>query len=217
MRTAVSRIMTWAVLLGVVACSTSKPAEEAAPEPVIPVLEPDSKLATYKGYEAINEALRSRVVAEPESFQLSRYLGAAGGELSTLLGTWRGVGLRNQFGNATPNTMSFVIWRVAFSGVGQDLARHCTPGADGYQIKKLQPRTAQALATLCHWPDTAARHDEVLEAFWLALAGYDAPVEEYEAWRTHFQGEAYRQMPAAEVIPLMVSALFLNPHVLLRD
>src|SRR5690242_18449278 len=82
MSRAMFHVLLTAGLLALSACSTPKAPEEVeAPAPVAP----DEKVATYKGYEAINQLLRGRLVSEPSNFQLSAYLGSAGPELAQLL------------------------------------------------------------------------------------------------------------------------------------
>jgi hypothetical protein len=179
---------------------------------------PDPNGADYRGYEAINETLRARLVSTPVSFELSAYLGTAGSELAQLLGSWQDTGINNGFQNGAPNALNFTVWRVAFSRLGRDVAALC-PGASKPPLVEnfgVHAHLAPTVKALCTWPDAGARDEAVLQSLWSALAAYDAPPSEYEAWRDHFLGETYRNKKADDVIPLMVTMAMLNPHVLLQ-
>ncbi len=204
-----------AAALGLFACTpSSAPAPEPAEE-----LPPDSRVAPYKGYEAVNQVLLSRFILQPTSFQLSDYFGESGAELATLLGAWRGDGLHNQFANGAPNAMSFVIWRVAFSALGRDVAALCPSGGGLTMVQGLllRPDAAEAVGHLCEWPKAEAQTDGTLLTLWSSLVGYDAPYEDYAAWRDHFYAPVYQPVKPEKVIPLIISSALLNPHLLLRN
>jgi hypothetical protein len=187
--------------------------------PGSPAPAPEVKVAGYKGYDAINQALLGRFVRGPEGFQLTSYLGRSGPDLTMLLGAWQGTGVSNEFANARPNATSFLIWRTAFIGLGRDVARLCPGTAEAPQVAglELHPGAAAATAAVCRWSDGNRENPDAWLAFWLALVGYDAPFEEYQTWRAHFEGPTYRSLPAREVIPLMVAGALLNPPVLLAN
>jgi hypothetical protein len=54
-------------------------------------------------------------------------------------------------------------------------------------------------------------------AFWLAIMGYSAPEEEYQAWRTFFLSSAYKDKPAGETVSAMSLAILMNPFLLLQN
>ena len=184
-----------------------------------PAPAPEVKVAGYKGYDSINQALMGRFVRRPEGFQLTSYLGRSGPDLTMLLGAWQGAGVSNEFANARPNATSFLIWRTAFIGLGRDVARLCPGTAEAPQVAELElhPAAAVAAATVCRWPEGHREDPDAWLAFWLALVGYDAPYEAYQTWRAHFESPTYRSLPAQEVIPLMVAGALLNPCVLLAN
>ncbi|WP_394835661.1 hypothetical protein LVJ94_01870 [Pendulispora rubella] len=187
---------------------------------------PDPRIAQYRGYEAMNEMVHSRLVAKPAAFALSSYLESPGADagagvgagLSRLLGAWTGKGTDNSFKNGDPNAVSFLIWRIAFLGFGKDVASLCPGGSGLRTIADFEIRTelAPVVQSLCTWPAASAREEIVLHAFWKGLTAYDAPHGEYEAWRDHFLGPAYGGATAETMIPLMVVAAMLNPYVLLQ-
>ena len=186
---------------------------------IAPTPAPEVKVAGYKGYDSINQALMGRLVRGPEGFQLTAYLGRSGPDLTMLLGAWQGAGVTNEFANARPNATSFLIWRTAFIGLGRDVARLCPGASEAPQVAKLElhPAAAAAAAALCRWPDDDREDPDAWLTFWLALVGYDAPFEAYHTWRAHFESPTYQGLPAQEVIPLMVAGALLNPHVLLAN
>jgi hypothetical protein len=56
----------------------------------------------------------------------------------------------------------------------------------------------------------------VLLDFWLGVMGYNAPDEEFTAWRDMFLHSSYQNRPAAETIEAMTLAITMNPHFLLH-
>ncbi|WP_394833027.1 hypothetical protein LVJ94_41645 [Pendulispora rubella] len=217
-------------LLLLLACSTnSAPNDAPPPAPTAqPARDagPDPRSAQYRGYEAMNEILRSRLVAKPASFALSSYLDAPGADagsgvganLAQLVGAWSGKGTLNSFQNGTPNAMSFLIWRVAFLGFGKDVAALCPGSSAPRTVANLEIRAdlAAVVQSICAWPVASARDEAVLHAFWNGLTAFDAPQSEYEAWRDHFLGPTYATATGETVIPFMVTAAMLNPYVLLQ-
>jgi len=201
--------------------------KEDAPK-AMPALDagPDPKSAPYRGYEAMDGILRARLVAKPTSFSLTSYLddpgadagAGSGAQLAVLLGAWSGIGTTNALQNGDPNAMSFLIWRIAFSGLGKDVASTCPDAAGALTVHdfELRPELARIVQRLCTWPQSSAREDDTLRAFWQGMTRYDAPPGEYDAWKAHFMGPAYASTGPDVVIPLMVMSALLNPYVLLQ-
>jgi hypothetical protein len=212
-----TRLLVATAALALSACGgagSGMPMATSPPPKTAPA--PESKVAGYRGYDVINQALLGRLVRGPAGFQLTSYLGGSGPDLAMLLGAWQGEGVRNVFANATPNATSFLIWRTAFIGLGRDVARLCPGSSERPQVVglELHEEAAAAAAALCRWPNAGDGADP-WQAFWLALVGYDAPFEAYRTWRAHFENPLYRTLPAQEVISLMVAGALLDPHVLL--
>jgi hypothetical protein len=186
----------------------------------MPSFEPtgeDPRASDLKGAVSLNQMLRSRLIQEPDDFDFATYLGTSGTSLVELTGVWDGVGVKNSFRSGQPNALNFLILKLAFHGLGRDIAALC-PGVDAPRVRglKLTAEISQKLPTLCKWPAEDARSRETLMAVWVALAGYDAPEAEFEAWLLHFQSDVYRGATAAQVIPKMVRSALLNPYVLLQ-
>ncbi|WP_394832644.1 hypothetical protein LVJ94_39685 [Pendulispora rubella] len=218
------------MLVAATACSSeTRNGQSTQADAGVPPRKPDpgvdSKSAHYRGYVAMNEILRSRLVAKPTSFTLSQYLedpssdAGTGLVLAKLLGDWSGDGSRNAFQNGDPNAMSLVIWRMAFTGLGKDVASLC-PGASKLRTIpdfELRSSLVPVVQSLCTWPQDQAREDTVLRSFWQGLTGYDAPPKEYEAWREEFLGPTFQNATAETLITTMVTAALLNPYVLLEQ
>ena len=71
------------------------------------------------------------------------------------------------------------------------------------------------LRKVCAWPSEAARSDEVLEAFWLAIMGYNATPQDFAAWRDFFR-DSYGDRPPRETIKAMTLAIVMHPSFLLH-
>jgi hypothetical protein len=165
--------------------------------------------ARLKGLSALSKELSARIAPEDGPIELDRYMPADG--LDDLVGTWSGFGTEHKFQNGIPNAVNMVLMRLTFSGFAQSLAKSCASP----QLL-LNERFYDTLETLCTWPSQEAKSDAVLTDFWLALAGYNAPQEEYQIWRDFIVG-TYGEKKAPEAIEAMTLALMMNPYVLLEQ
>jgi hypothetical protein len=162
-----------------------------------------------KGLSALSKELSARIAPEDGPIELDRFMPADG--LDDLVGTWAAFGTEHKFQNGMPNAVNMVLMRLTFSGFAQSLAKSCASPQmllnDGFY---------DTLETLCTWPSQDAKSDAVLTAFWLALAGYNAPQEEFQVWRDFIIG-TYGEKKAPEAIEAMTLALLMNPYVLLEQ
>lgn len=180
----------------------------------------DPLMSEYKGYQDINKILKVRAfVPGADPFELYRYLGAAGVSLSALLGQWNGFGVQSSFLNGKPNTINLILWHLALSGFAQDLARVCPDATEKptFKTDSLNPLLLKSLQTLCSWPDASAKNADNLMALWMSLMGFDAPYEEFLAWQEFLHSPEMGQTPAAQALPDAITAIFLNPHFLLKN
>lgn len=174
----------------------------------IGLAQPVEAAARLKGLAALSKELSARIAPEDGPIELDRYMPADG--LDDLVGTWSGFGSEHKFRNGMPNAVNMVLLRLVFSGFARSLAKSC----DSPQLL-LNERFYNALEALCAWPDPEAKSDAVMTNFWLGLAGYDAPQEEYGIWRD-FVRRTYGEKSAQEAIESMTLALMLNPYFLLE-
>src|SRR5687768_2683803 len=89
-------------------------------EPVDP-----SAAANFRGYAAIQEDLYAKFLDEGSAFELHRYLGPSGEELSRLVGRPDGFGVSFDVRNAAPNAMNVLVWRMMLGAFASDLAASC--------------------------------------------------------------------------------------------
>lgn len=169
----------------------------------------EAQSAQFKGIAALSRELSARIAEPGLSVELDWFLPAPG--LADLLGAWSTFGSEHTFQNGTPNTLNMVIYHVTLTNFARTLGAWCQAPP-----LKFDGRFAATLGRLCTWPAASAKDDATLQAFWLALMGFAAPREEYEAWRTFFLTSSYRDRPARETVPAMALALTLNPYFLLH-
>lgn len=186
-----------------------------------------NRVGEYRGYVAINQIIRTRFFVSEDSsksFSLGRYFGEyyeSDSGLSTLLGGFSGEALNNDFRNGTPNAMNILLWQIAFSGFAGDVAAYCgtdyNPVYLGNSIKYNDPFAAR-LKSLCAWPAAEAKTEENLLKLWLAVMNFDAPREEFEAWRDFFlaSNSPFANAPPKDAIKAMLRAMLLSPYFLLE-
>jgi len=162
----------------------------------------------FKGWAAISRELSTRLARPGTALNLYQFIPAD--DLDDLLGTWDRFADEHTFRNGSPNAVSMVIWRVALSGFAKSVAGSC-------QTPRLEFRAQfmRTLRTLCRWPATEAKADNVLLDFWFSVMGYNAPESEYVAWRDFFL-TTYAARSAAETIDAMTLAITMNPYFLLH-
>ena len=170
----------------------------------------------YRGYEAVNTILAERLISPDSPFGLAVYLGEPiqriDNSLRDLLGTYNGSVLGSKFRNGKANPVSILLWYTAFEGLARDIVSRCEGEAKSSQ--KFSERFVQSLMPLCNWPSGDSKSDSTLFAFWVSLMDFDAPEEEFLAWKAYFtssESSLYK-----EVISAMVISIFMNPHFLLK-
>lgn len=177
--------------------------------------------AQFKGYYPVDQLVVERLMLPGSDFKLGNYLGTGTGsdssgttvtfpaELVELLGVFKSDGVNPGFRNGQPNGINVLLWYLLFDQLSTDVAGLC-------ENKSPLPLNAEfrgdAMA-VCTWPQTQA--PEVLQAYWLALMGYDAPETEFMAWRdqvvANFSGKSGK-----EALYGMSMLAFMNPYFLLR-
>jgi len=167
----------------------------------------------FLGYEAINKVINDRLFKPDSPVDIANYLGKS--DLGDLLGIYSGTGLQFQFQNGTPNATNMVLWHLAMDGLSKDLGAICSIVTPTQLREKITDNFAGHLVPLCSWPAPFAKSEYVLQNFWLAVEGYDAPETEYLAWRDFFLAN-YTKVAPDQTVVAMIKAMLLNPYFLLR-
>jgi hypothetical protein len=162
----------------------------------------------FKGMAMISMELSARIAPREEPFELDRFMPADG--LDELAGTWTNFGAEHRFTNGTPNPVNTVILHASLSGFAEAMGKTCREPA-----LQLNDSFADTLEEICTWPKPAAKTDDAMSAFWLGLMGFEAPKEEYIAWRDFFLSSSYRDRPASEAVAAMTLAITMNPYFLI--
>lgn len=198
-----------ALALAVVGCGTSNPDDD---QPVDP-----SAAAHYRGYAAVQDDLYAKLVAPGTPFELFRYLGGSGEELSRLVGRPDGFGVTYDVRNSRPNAMNALVWRMMLTGLANDLAATC-PGSTHVPTTDppiaLGAHAAPLVAALCAWP---AVSDDALTAAWDLSVGYLATTESRDAWLAFAHTADMKGRSADEAIPMLWLGAFLHPSFLLEQ
>jgi hypothetical protein len=171
----------------------------------------------FKGYVQTNLLLKTRLIRPGSSFELGSYLGEkfsdSGLGLLDLLGSYKGGGIPSKYINGTPNVANLLLWSVVMQGLAHDLGAVCQGGP---LATELRPEALAPVRQLCAWPDASARNESALLDYWLATLAYDAPFDEFAAWRDEFLGPGYETVGAEAAIEAMSLAMLLNAEMLLQ-
>jgi hypothetical protein len=179
------------------------------------------RVGQFKGVVAIQEVIRTRILSSGSaSFNLGPYL-AHEDSLISLLGGYSDVGLRNDFRNGTPNSLNMFLWNITMSMLASDIARSCGTirlAVMRSQVFDYNDSFAKHLNALCSWPNSQAKNETNLRNLWIAVQGFDAPKEEFEAWRDFFLSpqSPYADKPNEESMAAMLKTMFLSPYFLLE-
>jgi len=180
------------------------------------------RVGQFKGHFAIDKILIARLFQGTAiNFGISQYLGYEG-SLLQLMGGYSEIGPANDFRNGTPNALNMLLWQIAFAGLSEDLANACvspTLISDGIGVNQFNDSFAGRLKTMCAWPNVEVKTETNLLNFWWAVQGFDAPREEFEAWRDFFLSpeSPYAQASNKEALTAMLKTMFLNPYFLLEQ
>jgi hypothetical protein len=167
-----------------------------------------AQTSRFKGWAAISKELSTRIAPKGEDLDLDRFLPAE--DMEDLLGTWSTFGTEHSFQNGLPNSVSIAIWHATLSGFAKSIGASCTTP----QLE-FNERFLKTLQKLCAWPAADARTNAALLDYWWSIMGYNAPEQEYTAWRDYFLAN-YQTRPAAETVTAMTLAITMNPYFLLN-
>ena len=117
----------------------------------------------------------------------------------------------DSFNNGKPNSVNLLLYQVVLNSLAEEIQANCT-STTGLQFNA---NFRNALNTICQWPSPSAQTEEAMEAYWIALMGYDAPEEEFTAWRDFFMTSSYANQPASVAVSALTFALMYNPNFLL--
>lgn len=168
-----------------------------------------AQAAPFKGWQAIEKELTTRIGNGPGSLGMEKYIPAPG--LEAFLGTWALAGSERAFTNGLPNALNLLIWQMSLSGLGKDIAKSCTRSDS-----RFNSAFRSVMSDLCKWPAPQGSDPKVLVEYWLAIMGHNAPEDEFLAWRDFFLTSSYKSKPAAESIEAMTLAMMMNPYFLLK-
>src|SRR6185437_16949201 len=116
-----------------------------------------------------------------------------------LLGSYDDNSGNDAFRNGDPNALNMLLWQMLLQLTTSDIASHCK------KEEKL-PYSAffqSVIDPLCDWPSPAAKTEDHLRNFWLALMGYDAPEEEFLAWEKFATTSSLAEKPASDALPAL--------------
>jgi hypothetical protein len=196
-----------AVALAVAGCGDgTAPADD---EPIDP-----SAAASFRGYAAVQDDLYAKFITADSPFELFRYLGYSGEELSRLVGRPDGFGVAYDVRNARPNAMNVLVWRMMLKGFASDLAASCprsalVPAAE--PPIELSARAAPIVRALCAWPNVT---DQALGDAWDLTIGYLAPKASRDAFIRYARD--LRGLGADAALPPLWLGALLHPSFLLE-
>ena len=207
--------LAFSLLLSSSSCSRTKDSSE--------IKAAGNRVGEFKGIVATNKILNTRLFKQGGNFQfdVSLYLDRQT-SLIELLGVYSNIGPLNDFRNGTPNSLNMLLWNLVFSGLSKDIAESCgTPQLviEGSIKIDYNQSFAERLGALCKGPVLDLKNEESLLNFWWSVEGFDAPREEYLAWRDFFMSpqSPYANAPSKEAIQAMLKTMFLNPYFLLEN
>jgi hypothetical protein len=173
------------------------------------------RAAHFKGAVRIEQLITERITGVDHPFSLYRYFGASGRSallLKQLLGAYVSDGTSSVFQNGEPNSVNMLLWNLVLYGLAEELEKNCSSSTS----LPIRPPFRQSLDEICKWPQPSAKSEAVMRNFWLSLMSYDAPPDEFDAWKNLFLTSSYQNKPAGQTVSAMVFAALYNPHFLLR-
>jgi hypothetical protein len=198
-----------AIALALAGCGDNASSDDQPTDP--------SDAAGFRGYAAVQDDLYAKLMASDSQFELFRYLGDAGDELSKLVGRPDGFGVQYDVRNSRPNAMNVLVWRMMMQPLASDLAATC-PGTKLQPIAKpaieLNPTAASIAGALCAWPDVS---DQALGDAWDLVVGYLAPSSSRDAFLGYAKTADLQARPADDALPNLWLGTLLHPAFLLEQ
>ena len=170
-----------------------------------------------KGYVETNQALRERIFDQGGQYEVGDFIGVRYSDfennLLDILGTYKSSGVTLGFKNGQPNSLNILVWKMMFSQLSDKISGLCIGG----DSTNFSVDFSTQMTGLCKWPAATARSEESLKTFWTILMGYDAPEEEFLAFRDFFLSDQWSQARPNDVVWAMSYSILMNPYFLLRD
>lgn len=169
----------------------------------------------FRGHSFFDRVFSERTLTPGTPVSIGDFIVTPGtypGDLLSLLGgnTANGPG-QIEFRNGEPNSVNMLLWYLGLDGISRKIGQNCLQRTLAWE-----PSFQGKLLALCEWPSAQAKSETVMQSYWLALMGYDAPESEYQAWREFFLQSSYANKPADEAVAAMSLAILYNPHFLLN-
>ncbi|MCO5142591.1 MAG: hypothetical protein M9962_05835 [Oligoflexia bacterium] len=173
--------------------------------------------SSLKGVAAISRILSERTLVDGNILNLSILFGVENSYWSMLdlMGSYKSDQGEVKFKNGKPNSINTLLWKTAFTSLAKEMAKECNPLAAD-KIIHFNVYFKESLRPLCKWPNQEAMQEKVLQNIWLSIMAYDAPLEEYEAWRDFFLHSSFAHKSAYEAVPAILFSILYNPHFMLR-
>ena len=183
--------------------------------------------SAFKGALNLQAMLSTRFFKPSGTFDISSYfnqhLALQYGYIPPiiqLLGFYDSAGMSSAFVNGTPNPVNMLIHDVIFSSFTHELAQICVDSKAVLFSGAAQPINDDLTATLvgiCAWSAVETHNANQLMDLWLQTMGYQAPEEEFIAWRDFFMSDDYSAASGQKIIEDGIYAILNNPYFLLRN
>jgi hypothetical protein len=171
--------------------------------------------APFRGATGIEEIITERITGTDHPFTFYRYMVGIENPYSMrqLLGVYSDLGGESEFRNGQPNSVNMLLWNWVIDDFASDIQTNCSQSS--VRIGLLS-QVRDTINEICKWPNSDAKSETAMRNFWLAFMSYDAPPEEFDAWKEFFLSSSYKDRPASETVRAMTLAILYNPHFLLR-
>ncbi len=162
-----------------------------------------------KGFRKISLELSNRIAPHNQILPLNQFVPAPG--IEALLGTWLTFANDHVYHNGNANPANMMIWNVIASQFADNMGQSCIQPKMTFNSEFLA-----SLNSLCAWPQAAAKSEEAMTGYWLLMMGYDAPEDEFLAWRDFFLKSDYASKSGTEAVKAMSFAILMNPYFILE-
>ncbi len=180
----------------------------------------DAKAAApLRGYRAYQTMLRSRLFKPTSSFELADYFSyspTVALQIADLVGTFKNGTPDSRLDNAEPNSLNLLLLEFAFSQLGNSFSEFCGLSTPENMLFRSSTNdyVTQLMGRLCSVTTNTVEAE--LENLWLAVMSYDAPEDEYWAFKEFFLPQVTTLQPR-DFVRSTVYAILMNPYFLLEN
>ena len=183
---------------------------------------------SFKGYQLIDQQAFERIYNRTDTFtELGLVIGERSGfgpfggpSLLDLLGIYPNGNNDGEMVNGDPNSMNTMLYFLLFDKMASSIVFHCSILEDPVATLNYNPNFMSSMYYFCRTkledaPPGDPNFLYYIENLWMQLMGFEAPEEEYLAWKEYLTTTTFES--AEDRYYQALISIFMNPYFFINN